>query len=161
MGLQLSLDVGDGSVQATEGDDFHGGNGRSIHPILDPSEGFVGHKVIDSYQSPGRLLRSRSRCPWGRFSPLLYAAVAPVHSLSRPVNRCHLLSQIIHSDGGHKRPWGGLVSSPCFERRILVISVLLLPGIGGLTEQKNVKLKNVSSWDFTGGLPTLGRHRSA
>jgi len=46
------------------------------------------------------------------------------------------------------------------ERRILVISVLLLRGMGGLPEQKSVKLKNVFSWDFTGGLPTLGRHRS-
>jgi len=31
--------------------------------------------------------------------------------------------------------------------------------MGGLPEQKSVKLKNVSSWDFTGGLPTLGQEQ--
>ena len=51
------------------------------------------------------------------------------------------------------------LSSRYFERRSLVISVLLLRGMGGLPEQKSVKLKNVSSWDFTGGLPTLGHER--
>jgi len=48
---------------------------------------------------------------------------------------------------------------PYLESRILVISSLLLCGMGGLPEQKSVKLKNVSSWDFTGGLPTLGHER--
>ena len=47
------------------------------------------------------------------------------------------------------------LSSPSFARRSLVISVLLLRGMGGLPEQKSVKLKNVSSWDLTGGLTTL------
>ena len=51
------------------------------------------------------------------------------------------------------------LSSRYFERRSLVISVLLLRRMGGLPEQKSVKLKNVSSWDFTGGLPTLGHER--
>ena len=106
-------------------------------------------------QKPRHVLQRPKRI----YLPLLSAAVAPVHSLSRPVNRCHLLSQIIHSDGGHKRALGGLVSSRFCERRSLVISVLLLHGMGGLPEQKSVKLKNVSSWDFTGGLPTLGHER--
>ena len=108
-------------------------------------------------QKPRHVLHRPKRI----YLPLLSAAVAPVHPLSRPVNRCHLLSQIIHSDGGHKPPLGGLVSSRFCERRSLVISVLLLRGMGGLPEQKSVKLKNSFSWDLTGGLPTHGRHRSA
>lgn len=50
MGLQLSLHVGDSSIEAIEGDDIHGGNGRPIYPILATIEHLVGHKLIDGYR---------------------------------------------------------------------------------------------------------------
>lgn len=128
-------------------------------PDLDGRQAKISAKPANVARRALQKLRQILHRPEHLFVPVQSDGVASIHHWSLRVNRCLLLSQKIHSDWEHNRHSEDVESRPYLQRRMLVISILLLRGMGGMGRQKSVKLKNVFSWDLTGGRPTLGHER--